>query len=413
MKAHRDNDMATTSSKSRKVPGRSAPRENRRCEKQSKLRWISLTIKQILAWADAHHARTGVWPRIKSGTIRGTHGETWQKIGIALTHGCRGLRGGTSLARLLAKHRGVRNQRGQPRLTITQILRWADAHRKRTGQWPTRKSGPIVGTRYERWDNVLIMLRAGCRGLPRTTLRRLLIKYRGKQGRWQRPLLMVRQILGWADAHYQRTGNWPTISAGRVAEAPDETWKYIDGALGAGRRGLPGGTSLRMLLAKHRGRSLSYKPLTVQDVLKWADEHHARTGEWPTYRSGVVHGVKDETWRGIAQSLRRGARGLPHASALFRLLLKHRGVKRRGGRMRVRDKSPLSYDQIAAWARAHHRRSGRWPEKGSGSVAGAPGETWHGVWAAVTNGWRGLPGKTTLDRFLRPQDITRRRKARP
>ena len=25
-----------------------------------------LTVQQILAWADAHHARTGTWPKIKS-----------------------------------------------------------------------------------------------------------------------------------------------------------------------------------------------------------------------------------------------------------------------------------------------------------------------------------------------------------
>ena len=334
-----------------------------------------LTIKQILAWADAHHKQTGRWPKHHDGTIQGTRGETWQKVGSALKQGCRGLSGGSTLAQLLAEHCGVRNRRGQPRLTIRQILEWADAHRKRMGRWPTRKSGAIPGTRYERWDNLIIMLRAGCRGLPRTTLRRLLIKYRGKQGRWQRPLLTVQQILAWADAHYRRTGKWPTSRAGRVVEVPDETWKGIAVALWLGRKGLPGGTKLRILLAKHLGRPLAYKPLTVECVLKWADQHHARTGQWPTYRSGPVHGAEGETSRGIAQAMRRGKRGFPRHSALDRLLLEHRGVKRRSRRIRNFDK-PLTYDQIVAWARAHYRHTGKWPGIKSGPVMdvwGRPG----------------------------------------
>ena len=237
----------------------------------------------------------GAWPKCNSGTICGTGGETWQNVNAALHFGSRGVSGGSSLARLLAKHRGVRNRRAQPRLTVQQILKWADAHRERTGRWPTRNSGAVPGTRYERWDNLYIMLGAGCRGLPRTTLRRLRIKYRGKQGRWQRPLLTVRQILAWADAHYRRSGKWPTVALGRIVEAPDETWSGIAAALSFGRRGLSGGTSLRKLLTKHHGGPVGNRPLTVQRVLKWADEHHARTGQWPAYRGGAIPGAGGET----------------------------------------------------------------------------------------------------------------------
>ena len=44
------------------------------------------------------------------------------------------------------------------------------------------------------------------------------------KGRWRnrfrpvRPRLTIAQVLAWADAHYARTGKWPTIKSGAVAE---------------------------------------------------------------------------------------------------------------------------------------------------------------------------------------------------
>ena len=67
-----------------------------------------LTVKQILAWADAHHARTGEWPAYKSGPVPEAPGEVWTNIDSALRHGHRGLPGGDTLPRLLDRHRGRR-----------------------------------------------------------------------------------------------------------------------------------------------------------------------------------------------------------------------------------------------------------------------------------------------------------------
>src|SRR5947209_6006369 len=69
-----------------------------------------LTVARILAWADAWHRRTGTWPNETSGSIPDTVREKWQNIDKALRVGYRGLPGGSSLARLLAQHRGVRNR---------------------------------------------------------------------------------------------------------------------------------------------------------------------------------------------------------------------------------------------------------------------------------------------------------------
>jgi hypothetical protein len=50
--------------------------------------------------------------------------ETWVNVDQALRQGLRGLRPGSSLARLLAKHRGKRNRKALPRYTLAQILTW-------------------------------------------------------------------------------------------------------------------------------------------------------------------------------------------------------------------------------------------------------------------------------------------------
>jgi hypothetical protein len=66
-----------------------------------------LSVRQILAWADAHFARTGDWPRTTSGPVRGARGERWRAIDLALRQGSRGLPGGDSLGRLLHRLRGA------------------------------------------------------------------------------------------------------------------------------------------------------------------------------------------------------------------------------------------------------------------------------------------------------------------
>ena len=63
------------------------------------------------------------------------------------------------------------------------------------------------------------------------------------------------QILAWADAHYQRTGLWPTATDGPITDVPGQTWQAVDMALRLGLHGLPGGDSLRRLLRGERGLS--------------------------------------------------------------------------------------------------------------------------------------------------------------
>src|SRR5438552_17115026 len=113
-----------------------------------------LSFAQILQWIKDFHKRTRRWPTIDSGAIFGTPGETWRRVDSALRLGLRGLPGGSSLARLLAEQRGVRNLSCLSQLTTKQILAWLDEHHRRTGAWPTSESGPISGTAGETWKAI-------------------------------------------------------------------------------------------------------------------------------------------------------------------------------------------------------------------------------------------------------------------
>jgi hypothetical protein len=294
-----------------------------------------LYLSQILAWMDDFHERTGRWPRRDDGRIGATIGETWQAVNIALQKGWRGLPRGSSLAQLLAEYRGVRNPARLPHFTITQILRWADAHYRRTGQWPMSKSGPILEAPGETWLAVQKALYDGKRGLRGgSSLAQLLAKHRGVRNPQDLPRLSYKQILAWADAHYARTGSWPTLDSGPIHDACGETWSAVSTALVDGLRGLPGGSSLARLLAKHRGvRNRKDLPkLRIATIVSWADAYYRRTGTWPKHISGPIPEAPGETWAGMEAALKVGLRGLPGGSSLFQLLHQYRNVRRRYGR---------------------------------------------------------------------------------
>jgi hypothetical protein len=124
-----------------------------------------LTVETILGWAEAHHVRTGKWPKMNSGEIAGTGGDTWAAVQAALHCGSRGLPGGLSLAQLLSQRRGVRNKSDLPRLTLKQIRAWAEAYRQRMGRWPGAESGPIAEAPGETWKAVDVALKQRLRGL--------------------------------------------------------------------------------------------------------------------------------------------------------------------------------------------------------------------------------------------------------
>jgi hypothetical protein len=387
-----------------------------------------LTVAQILEWADSYHALTGHWPSCKSGPIRqAVHGETWRQIDKALMIGYRGLLGGLSLARLLQQERGLKpridpekmqacaeeyralmaeRRQGQASLSEEAIVAWADAYHEASGRWPTFRSGPIAGIPGETWSTINAALILGRRGLPGgSTLARLLVANRGREALNGPPELSVERVLAWADAYHTAHGRWPVESSETVTEASSETWKGISMALLKGNRGLSGGSSLARLLAEHRDvRNLQALPrLSFDQILAWADAHHAATGDWPSEGSGPVRDVAGENWRAISFALYKGHRGLPGGSSLARLLDTHRPE-----RLRI-----LALDTIRGWAEAYRARHGLWPATTSGPVADAPGEYWDKIDEALRFGRRGLPGGSSLARQFGPSIDPALRGVRP
>jgi hypothetical protein len=356
-----------------------------------------LTEAMILRWADSYHARTGRWPAKSAGPIAEAPDENWQTVDSALYHGGRGLPGGSSLLRLLASKRGVRNPRDLPRLTIRQILEWADAHHERVGEWPTASSGPIAEAPGESWKGINVALRWGRRRLPGgTSLAGLLAARRGRRISARAPALKENQIVRWADAFRARTGHWPNRKSGPIRESPGDTWLAVENALRQGLRGLPGGSSLIQLLVRRRGIRNQRRPprLGIRRILDWADAFHERTGHWPTKQSGAVDGVVDESWAAIDSALRYGLRGLRVRSTLAGLLAARRGKRH------SQDLPALTRDQILRWADAFHAREGRWPKRHDGKIRRARGESWDTVDLALRTGTRGLSGKSSLALLL-------------
>jgi hypothetical protein len=110
--------------------------------------------------------------------------------------------------------------------------------------------------------------------------------------------------------------------------------------------------------------------------------------------SGPIPGT-DEACENVDAALRQGFRGLPGGNLLARLIGERRGVRNQA------TTPPLTKEQILGWADAYHARTGHWPRLHSGPIPEAPGETWAAVEAALSLGSRGLPGGSSLYRFLR------------
>ena len=148
--------------------------------------------------------------------------------------------------------RRARSGASEQEFSVGQVIAWAKDWRAEAGRWPTKISGEIPYQHGLTWGDVENALRYGRGGLPAgASLRHVLACERRFT---EHAPLTEDQILRWADLHYDRVGVWPSARSGRVVDAPDETWWEISIALIRAFRGLPGGSSLRQLLIKHRPR---------------------------------------------------------------------------------------------------------------------------------------------------------------
>lgn len=124
-----------------------------------------LRVEDITLWAQAYHERIGTWPTAHSGPIVESQGETWAAVHAALSTGLRGLPGGDTLARLLAREFGRRNARNAPPLCEETIKEWIRQHRAATGQWPVALSGEVRGVPGETWMAISLAMYRGRRSM--------------------------------------------------------------------------------------------------------------------------------------------------------------------------------------------------------------------------------------------------------
>ena len=263
------------------------------------------------------------------------------------------------------------------------------------GSYSDTRDGIIDLAPTESWGAVNQAVREGYRGLPGgSTLPQLLQKHRGKRNSACLPKLSQTVILGWADEHYQRTGNWPVAESGDVQAAPGENWASVDFALKRGRRGLPGGASLASLLIQHRGKRDKFNdPISTETISEWMRSHASRHGKYPSCHTGTVEDAPEENWGSLQTALSAGYRGLPGGSTLAKL---KQCLIQEGKLLSLGERAPYSLETITAWINAYTIHHGTHPTASSGIIVEAPEENWKKVDNALRMGSRGLPGGSSL-----------------
>ena len=86
-------------------------------------------------------------------------------------------------------------------------------------------------------------------------------------------------------------------------------------------------------------------PLSIPEILQWADVYQHRHGAWPKTSSPADCLPLGTTWRQIDNALRYGLRGLEGSSSLAQLLAQERGVRNVHALP-----AAATEQQIAAWA---------------------------------------------------------------
>jgi hypothetical protein len=323
--------------------------------------------------------------------------ENWNSINTALSHGLRGLSGGDSIANLLERNGRKINRINRPKLTDKIILKACDKYYKLNGKWPkgkdkTHSVPELPDETFRLFD---IALNNGMRGLPGgDSLFRFLVR----KGRIVIPTLEI--ILKACDKHYKLNGKWPTKrTTDSVPGLPDETWPSINERLKTNE------SSLAKFLEKNRGRvNYSNKPkLTEKIILDSANEYYKITGSWPSAhcKPNTVPLLRDETWNRINEALTKGFRGLPGNDSLSNLL-------DRNGKKQNSQAHKLTKNKILKSVYKYHKLTNKWPtQRTKEPVPWLPNETWMGINSALSGGWRGLSGKSSLSKLLQNHSTNR------
>src|SRR5258708_39572075 len=154
-------------------------------------------------------------------------------------------------------------------------------------------------------------------------------------------------------------------------------------------------------------KKLLRRPLTIGEILSWAEAHREATGKWPTHKCGSVIATKFESWANVDSALQQGLRGLPGNSSLARLLAQKKGARN------IQALPDLAEQQILQWADDFRKATGKWPTNKSGIIPNSGGDKWHLIENALRFGTRGLPGGSSIAKLLAIHRGKRNRKQLP
>jgi hypothetical protein len=356
-----------------------------------------LTVEMIKRWVRAFHTEQGEYPTYSSGKIAGTNGETWGGVHSALKVGYRSLPGGSSLASFLENEFGQRNVKRLPDFTRDQLRGWIFEFFTKLNQYPTAESGEIPGADGDTWRTVNLALWKGYRGFPGgSSLAKFISEEFGVRNRGNLSRLTVDGIRQWVTEWFDRTGNYPKRNDGEIPGTNGETWAAVSDNLACGSRGLPGGSSLPRFLEQEFGvrNRLNPPELTLARIAELITAWRETTGEFPTTKSGAIPGLNGTTWGIVDKALRRGSRGLPGGSSLPQILEQQFNARN------VENLPLFTHEQIRSWIIEYHQETGKYPVVLAGEIPGSDGETWRIVDRALCRGQRGLPGGSSLFKFI-------------
>ena len=192
-------------------------------------------------------------------------------------------------------------------------------------------------------------------------------------------------------AYHEEHGRYPYHRCGDASKyiGFKITWNGVGTCLRLGHRGLPGGSSLLQIRQKYF--TGIEPPLTEKALLNAMEAYHKGHGKYPAGKSGDASkyiGFKI-TWGSLDSCLRRGLRGLPGNSSLLQLRQKHRmGIE-----------TPLTEESIVKAMKDYHEEHGKYPSKKTPLVLKDLGMTWKAVDSCLRQGYRGLPGKSSLGKL--------------
>jgi hypothetical protein len=383
---------------------------------KNKMNLPPLTEKIICDWVGKFIEKNKRKPTKSDGIIEFANneykGETWKTINFSLLRGTRGLRGGSSLAKLIQQKFGIRDYCNPPKLSLEMIREWIQKYIIKHNTKPTAKSGIVEFAEDEykgiTWAAIADAMSNGRRGL---TGKLSLAQYIEDEFKISnhcacKPLTDV-VICDWIKKFIDKYKRKPTQNDEIIefagTEYNDIRWNTLNTMLWGGGRSLPGGSSLAQFINTHFGIQNRNFPsiLNSKLVYTWIEAYITKFGEKPTKTSGIVEFAEGEhkgiTWSTIDCTFKRGKRGLPK-STLAQFIQNEFEIRSAG------NSTLLTEELILKWANQYIIEHGNKPTAKSGVVKFAVGDhkniTWLAVDASLRKGRHGLPGKTSLANLI-------------